>query len=1075
MNKRTGLTSGKMRTSFKDWPIAGKLLVLVLVPLSLTLATTLVLIFTGLNRLEAETSTEVLQQDVSIIRQQFAEVEARLLLNAGELTANPLLLEAVQRDDRQTLQSLLLSASIRSGLSYLEVVDTEGQVVVTNRNFELDETPLELKRLHKLGLLQITDAVELVPTPFGWLMATVRPIKLQSGEVFGALAIGRLLDNSFLTTINFERTNPILVVFDAAGKVSNTSEIEAESDLVKTFEVDRGLWAGAANGETLFNQGRVRGELQRVAYAPLVVKKDQTEAVFGLALSTAQTTGLRDQLVVTGLAVAGVLGLLTILAVFFLGRSYIIRPVTALVSGVEQFTAGQLEVKVRGVSSRDEIGTLAAAFNRMITQLRQTLVGLENRTRGLELITNLNKRLTAILKLEELMNETVNQIKDNFGYYHTQIYLLDETGQKLILASATGEAGQIMLAQNHIIPVGRGLVGRAAQRKEVVLAPNLARMIAPEVVTAKNIDTVYQREIDPAYRSQWYHQYITRIFGSLEELDTGSGPATGKLKLGYVMYDMGEFSAPIRQGAQDAARDLGVDIEIVTPSHSDRPDELVAAFDRLMTARKDGLAVFPQFQAVWPPYLNKAAEAGIPVVLANLTGPDIADWVWFGQDSYQGGFALAIEFKQYLQTAGYRGGEIVVGISGTCEPGHVARYDGFKAGLAGGAYTCSELFYSDTLKPEADHDRWAEFLEAHPGFIAAVGLTAQAVPTLSKIKTESNAAWLIAGFDLETATLEALKNEVAQVTIAQHPYLQGYLPVLALVQYLRQGKPLSDWLIEGWLPNPLLPDTKAEISVPINLEDQVVGVLDVQADKVDSLAETDADILRSLANQIAVAIRNARQFTQAQAALAEAGELQRRYVEQSWDRTRVTRKNVGRVQFSLGESASLDEALIDQAQQQALIAKKPTVVSFNDHQDDSSLGQHALVTPIVLRDVVIGDLQLHESDARREWTESELALITAVVDQVAQAAETLRLLDETQERASREQLISQISNKMRRAPDMESLLKVAVTELSRTLNPARTFVRMDLSTAAEPAEVKLGEAATNGKPEQRPEAESVTI
>lgn len=122
-----------------------------------------------------------------------------------------------------------------------------------------------------------------------------------------------------------------------------------------------------------------------------------------------------------------------------------------------------------------------------------------------------------------------------------------------------------------------------------------------------------------------------------------------------------------------------------------------------------------------------------------------------------------------------------------------------------------------------------------------------------------------------------------------------------------------------------------------------------------------------------------------------------------------------------------------------------------------------------MRNVVIGDLQLHEIDSRREWTESELDFIRAVVDQVAQAAENLRLLDETQERASREQLITQISNKMRRAPDMEALLKVAVTELSRVLKPARTFIRMDLPGAAEPSEL-----AGNGKPD--PQADkTVTV
>jgi GAF domain-containing protein len=264
------------------------------------------------------------------------------------------------------------------------------------------------------------------------------------------------------------------------------------------------------------------------------------------------------------------------------------------------------------------------------------------------------------------------------------------------------------------------------------------------------------------------------------------------------------------------------------------------------------------------------------------------------------------------------------------------------------------------------------------------------------------------------------------------------------------------------------------MAVPIILEGQVVGVLDVQQDRIAGLDETDASLLRTVVNQVAVAIRNARLFTEVETALKEARELQRRYIEQTWDKTKVTQKNVGRVQFSLGESTTLNEAIVAGAQQQALRHKEPTMVALKGQQANDA-SHYALVAPIVHRDVVIGDLQFHEIDPEREWTESELALINGVIDQVAQVAEILRLLDETQERASREQLISQISTKMRRAPDMEALLKVAVTELSRVLSPARTFVHMDFKGVTEPAETKLVESSTPDKSQQHSASEAVTI
>jgi putative methionine-R-sulfoxide reductase with GAF domain len=65
---------------------------------------------------------------------------------------------------------------------------------------------------------------------------------------------------------------------------------------------------------------------------------------------------------------------------------------------------------------------------------------------------------------------------------------------------------------------------------------------------------------------------------------------------------------------------------------------------------------------------------------------------------------------------------------------------------------------------------------------------------------------------------------------------------------------------EDWLPNPLLPETKAELSVPIALGNRVLGVIDIQEDERGGLDEQDAELIQAIANQVAIGLQNARSY-----------------------------------------------------------------------------------------------------------------------------------------------------------------------------------------------------------------------
>jgi signal transduction histidine kinase len=79
----------------------------------------------------------------------------------------------------------------------------------------------------------------------------------------------------------------------------------------------------------------------------------------------------------------------------------------------------------------------------------------------------------------------------------------------------------------------------------------------------------------------------------------------------------------------------------------------------------------------------------------------------------------------------------------------------------------------------------------------------------------------------------------------------------------------------GFLPNPLLPDTRAELAVPMIVGNRLMGVLDVQADAPNSFTEEDAQIQTSLANQIAIALQNATLYQEQLATTEQLREFDR--------------------------------------------------------------------------------------------------------------------------------------------------------------------------------------------------------
>jgi GAF domain-containing protein len=96
----------------------------------------------------------------------------------------------------------------------------------------------------------------------------------------------------------------------------------------------------------------------------------------------------------------------------------------------------------------------------------------------------------------------------------------------------------------------------------------------------------------------------------------------------------------------------------------------------------------------------------------------------------------------------------------------------------------------------------------------------------------------------------------------------------------------------------------------------------------------------------------------------------------------------------------------------------------------------------LLRDQLIGALGLREAGAGRRWSDDDIALAQTISEQFALAAENLRLFEETQRRAAREELTGTITARMRETLDLDTVLRTAVDEMYHVLELDEIAIRM---------------------------------
>ena len=273
------------------------------------------------------------------------------------------------------------------------------------------------------------------------------------------------------------------------------------------------------------------------------------------------------------------------------------------------------------------------------------------------------------------------------------------------------------------------------------------------------------------------------------------------------------------------------------------------------------------------------------------------------------------------------------------------------------------------------------------------------------------------------AVLSAANSEGGQRMLARkHRLAVGQTSIVGYVTSTGNPRIALDTEADAvHFDNPDLPNTRSEMALPLKVGKTIVGALDVQSTEPNAFTEDDVEVLSILADEVSVAIENARLFEESQRVLADAQSAFGEFTRSAWQQMVTGQKIVG---YELsGTSIRTLEAPV-----------KANGSSF--------------AIPIKLRDQMIGTMNINLPE-NKELDSDEIDITKALAQRIGIAIETASLLEETRKAAAKEQIIGEISGKIGASINLRNVLQTAVEELGHAIPGSEVVIQLDPKSGSE--------------------------
>ncbi|MBE0681267.1 MAG: GAF domain-containing protein [Anaerolineales bacterium] len=212
---------------------------------------------------------------------------------------------------------------------------------------------------------------------------------------------------------------------------------------------------------------------------------------------------------------------------------------------------------------------------------------------------------------------------------------------------------------------------------------------------------------------------------------------------------------------------------------------------------------------------------------------------------------------------------------------------------------------------------------------------------------------------------------------------------------------------ENFLSDPDFPLTRSRMILPLTVRGNALGMLDLHSDQPRGFSVLDAEILQNLADLVAISFDNARLINETKSLVAQLDVNKSIQTQRTWQKLTSRQKP---------------------AYQYTPVGVRPVFSSIKKDDPES------LHVPLLLHGQTIGGIRLSRKAGVTEWTERERLLVEKIADQIALALENSRLVEEAQKSALRDQMIANISTRIRETLNTESVVRTAATELRRVFD-----------------------------------------